>query len=178
MLSCDVCLTTEQREKWLLTLPVEGRDLQKPQEVSAASYWDREQRTLLLTRGVGQDPGPLWHPHLTQEGVLLKGAEAPSLPRCPTWEHCGVGRGQGLEPCAVGYPEEKWWSEQRTALSPGKAFPRLSWCSNWQNEDLAGTSCRKETWNGDVTETNRICWQAQRGWKPSQSKPGCCTFAA
>lgn len=48
-------------------------------------------------------------------------------------------------PGAVGCPEGKWHSEQRTAVSPGKAFPLLSWCSNRQNEDLAGASCRRDT---------------------------------
>lgn len=71
-------------------------------------------------------------------------------------------------PGAVGCPEGKWHSEQRTAVSPGKAFPLLSWFSNRQNEDLAGASCRKETreWRCHRKKRNLLVGTEKRGAFP------------
>lgn len=117
---------------------------------------------------------PTWH----RSGALLKKAMTPSLPKCPRWGHCGVGKAQslGLELCPGDCPEG--WRGQRTALSLGNAFPLLSQCTNRKNEDRARGVAEKRHGNGGVTESNGICWQAQRWGEPSQNTPGCCTSAA
>lgn len=83
--------------------------------------------------------------HPTKDGATEK-SSGHSAPQTAQRRTCGVGRAQDwrLELRPEGCTEEKWKSEHRTALRPGKAFPLLSRCSSRQNEDPAGASCRKE----------------------------------